>query len=97
MLIAGDMLSDIEVPLPFWPDDLVAYRRGLDRLEQAAGAAEFVVPGHGSVGTDAADRLAADTALLRAAERGVADPDDPRLADATMRDYYARIRELSTR
>lgn len=97
VLIAGDMLSDVEVPLPFWPDDLAAYRRGLACLEQAAGAASYVIPGHGSVSTDAAHRLLADQILLREAEQGVADPGDPRLTDPTMRDYYARIREMSSR
>lgn len=95
VLIAGDMLSDIEVPLPFDPDDLPAYRRGLERLSGVAAAARYVIPGHGGVGTDAADRLVADQALLREAARGNALPDDPRLSDPTMRDYYQRLCTLT--
>jgi glyoxylase-like metal-dependent hydrolase (beta-lactamase superfamily II) len=38
VLIAGDMLSDIELPLPFFPDDLPAYLDSLDRLAPLAPA-----------------------------------------------------------
>jgi glyoxylase-like metal-dependent hydrolase (beta-lactamase superfamily II) len=60
VLIAGDMLSDVELPLPFDPDDLSAYFEGLDRLAPFAEAAEVVIPGHGHVGNDARARLDAD-------------------------------------
>ncbi|WP_307864756.1 MBL fold metallo-hydrolase [Allobranchiibius sp. CTAmp26] len=96
VLIAGDMLSDTEVPLPFWPDDLPAYRHGLERLAEAAAAARFVIPGHGSTGTDAAGRLAADNNLLDAAAQGVAHPADARLVDPTMRGYYHQLCDIST-
>lgn len=96
VLIAGDMLSDVEVPLPFWPDDVPAYRRGLELLSEAASVARYVIPGHGTVGTDAAGRLRADETLLRNAADDVEQPDDPRLHDPTMRGYYDRLRELSS-
>jgi glyoxylase-like metal-dependent hydrolase (beta-lactamase superfamily II) len=61
VLIAGDMLSDVELPLP---DDssnaLAEYRAGLETLAPYAGVARFVIPGHGSVTTDGAARVEAD-------------------------------------
>jgi glyoxylase-like metal-dependent hydrolase (beta-lactamase superfamily II) len=70
-LVAGDMCSDIEIPLldlegaaPFGD-----YRAGLERL--AALRVALVVPGHGTVG-DAAEfrrRVAADAAYLDEIER----------------------------
>jgi glyoxylase-like metal-dependent hydrolase (beta-lactamase superfamily II) len=53
VLIAGDMLSDIELPLPFWPDDLPAYIAALDHLAPFAAAARSIIPGHGTIGDDA--------------------------------------------
>jgi glyoxylase-like metal-dependent hydrolase (beta-lactamase superfamily II) len=88
-LIAGDMLSDIEIPLPDLavPGALDDYRTGLDRLAALAGQVRQVVPGHGHVG-DGAEfdrRLAADRGYLDALER--ADPfEDPRLTQDWLRD-----------
>lgn len=67
VLVAGDMLSDIEIPLldTFADDPLGDYRTGLERLAAAPGV-RWVVPGHGSVG-DAAEfrqRLDADNHYL---------------------------------
>ena len=85
VLIAGDMCSDIEIPLPdlAGPDPVGDYETGLDRLaavERVAGAAGVrqVVPGHGHVG-DAAEfrrRLDLDRAYIAALRRGqkIADP-----------------------
>ena len=76
VLFAGDMVSELEVPLPEWelePDPLGAYRRGLDALAGLAGVA-LVVPGHGSPG-DAAElrrRVDADRRYLDALEAAVA-------------------------
>jgi glyoxylase-like metal-dependent hydrolase (beta-lactamase superfamily II) len=56
VLIVGDMLSDIELPLPFFPDDLPAYLDSLDRLAPLASRAAVIVPGHGTVGEDALAR-----------------------------------------
>jgi len=76
VLFAGDMLSELEVPLPDWelePDALGAYRRGLDALAGLAGVS-LVVPGHGSPG-DAAElrrRADADRRYLDALEAAVA-------------------------
>ena len=66
VLIAGDMCSDIEIPLldRDTPDPVGDYRAGLDRLAALTGVRQ-VVPGHGHVG-DAAEfgrRIAADRQL----------------------------------
>jgi glyoxylase-like metal-dependent hydrolase (beta-lactamase superfamily II) len=82
VLVAGDMLSDVLVPML----DLDAaepvedYLAALLLLEGAAGDVDIVVPGHGSVG--GADELRARIGLDRAyvqALRERSDPDDPRL------------------
>lgn len=81
VLIAGDMLSDLFVPMPdhegaadAWGD----YRSGLDVLEEVAHLAALVIPGHGSVGGagQAAARLAQDRAYVAALadQREVTDP-----------------------
>lgn len=70
VLLSGDMLSDLEIPLldVEAPDPVADYRAGLDALEAAARehALGVLVPGHGHVG-DAAElarRLAADRGYL---------------------------------
>ena len=82
VLLAGDMLSDVLIPLfdSRQDDQLGAYERALDRLEQAAGHVDVVVPGHGAVaeGPEVAARLAADRAYVNALRRGE-EPVDARL------------------
>jgi hydroxyacylglutathione hydrolase len=84
VLVAGDMCSDIEIPLLDLAaaDPLGSYRAALGRLAAVAGV-RVVVPGHGRAGDAAAfrSRLAADAAYLDALARG-ADVTDPRLAGA---------------
>ena len=81
VLIAGDMCSDIEIPVldTVAKDPLGDYRTGVERLAAVTGVRQ-VVPGHGHVG-DAAEfrrRLALDSAYLDAVVRG--EPfGDPRL------------------
>src|SRR5580700_11601437 len=81
VLVAGDMCSDVEIPLldTAADDPLGDYRTGLERLASASGV-RHVVPGHGHVGDDGERRrrLALDTAYVDAVSAG--QPyDDPRL------------------
>ncbi len=74
VLIAGDMLSDVLIPLldPRRPGQVGAYGAALDRLGEAASHIEVLVPGHGAVaeGPEVAARLAADHAYIDALRRG---------------------------
>jgi glyoxylase-like metal-dependent hydrolase (beta-lactamase superfamily II) len=74
VLLAGDMLSDVLIPLldPRRPDQVGAYERALERLGEAARHVDVVVPGHGAVaeGPEVAARFAADRAYLDALRRG---------------------------
>lgn len=93
VLVAGDMLSDVELPLPFDPDDVPAYERALEMLEPYARAARIVVPGHGSVGTDAFARWEADCRYL-ADVRRTGESNDPRRANPGMEEEYAHLRKV---
>jgi glyoxylase-like metal-dependent hydrolase (beta-lactamase superfamily II) len=81
VLLAGDMLSDVLIPLfDFRQDDQVgAYETALDRLDDAASHVAVVVPGHGAVaeGPEVAAR-AADRAYIDALRRRE-EPVDARL------------------
>lgn len=48
-LVCGDYLSPVEIPVVSREGSVDAYRATLARLEDLVGAAEVVVPGHGSV------------------------------------------------
>lgn len=82
VLLAGDMLSDVLIPLfdPRQDDQLGAYETALDRLGEAVRQVDVVVPGHGTVaeGPEVAARLAADRAYIDALRRGE-EPVDVRL------------------
>jgi glyoxylase-like metal-dependent hydrolase (beta-lactamase superfamily II) len=82
VLIAGDMLSDVLIPLldPRRPDQLTAYETALDQLSEATKHVDVLIPGHGAVakGPEVAARLAADRAYLDALRLGV-EPADARL------------------
>ncbi len=82
VLLAGDMLSDVLIPLldAGQEDQVGAYEEALDLLEEAAAGVDVVVPGHGAVaeGPEVAARLAADRAYIDALRRGE-DPVDARL------------------
>ena len=98
VLIAGDMCSDIEMPLLMNDDagdQLAAYRTGLDRLAAVPGL-RWVVPGHGHVG-DGAEfrrRVALDHAYL---DQLSADGpvSDPRITSDFLRGAHeAQLREV---
>jgi hydroxyacylglutathione hydrolase len=99
VLIAGDMLSDLEIPLLDLDgaDPFGGYREGLELLAALPGV-RLVVPGHGHVGDHAEfrRRVAADRGYLDAAEAD-ADPADPRLAEDWLRAEHARHRERRPR
>ena len=88
VLIAADMLSDVEIPLlePGLPDQVTAYLTALERLDAAlTPEISTLVPGHGSLarGEEIGRRLRADRSYVEALRRGE-DPSDPRLGpDAT--------------
>jgi glyoxylase-like metal-dependent hydrolase (beta-lactamase superfamily II) len=89
--MAGDMCSDIEIPLLDLEetDPLADYVAGLGRL--AALPVQVVIPGHGAVG-DAAEfrrRVTADEAYLDALASG-AQVDDPRLEVDWLRAEHAK-------
>lgn len=90
VLVAGDMLSDVEIPL-LEQSSAAQYAAGLDLLRPLAERARVVVPGHGhvAIGVDAGrERWDADRAYLDALLAG-RDPSDPRLADPAMRSAHA--------
>lgn len=83
VLVAGDMLSDVLIPMPDLngpPDPIGDYLAALALLEGAARGAGTVIPGHGSVARaeEATERIARDRAYLQAL-LDHDDPDDPRL------------------
>jgi glyoxylase-like metal-dependent hydrolase (beta-lactamase superfamily II) len=83
VLVAGDMLSDVLIPLldlGDTADPIEDHLAALRLLEGVAGDVDVFIPGHGSVG--AADEMPARIELDRAylhALRDAADLSDPRL------------------
>ena len=88
VLVAGDMLSDVFIPMlddpdPGTADPIDGYLAGLAVLEGLADDVDVVVPGHGSVG--GAGQLAARVQLDRAYVLALRDgrpPDDPRIGSS---------------
>jgi glyoxylase-like metal-dependent hydrolase (beta-lactamase superfamily II) len=82
VLIAGDMLSDVLIPLldPRRSGQVEAYAAALDLLADAAQQVDVVIPGHGAVaeGPEVTARIDADRAYIDALRRG-SEPVDPRL------------------
>ena len=84
VLVAGDMLSDVLIPMlddvNSTNDPIEDYLVGLRLLEDVADEVDVVIPGHGSVG--GADQVRAridqDRAYVHALRDGHA-PDDPRI------------------
>lgn len=88
VLLAGDMLSDIELPMPA-ADDLTldTYLTGLERLRPAVAASSLLVPGHGSPTRDPQGRLDADLRYLDDLLSG-RPSDDPRIGDPENADLH---------
>ena len=84
VLVAGDMLSDLFIPMlddfdgP--ADPVEGYLVGLHVLESVADDVDVVIPGHGSVGVAGAvrARIEQDRAYVEALRDG-RSPDDPRI------------------
>jgi glyoxylase-like metal-dependent hydrolase (beta-lactamase superfamily II) len=80
LLVSGDMLSDVELPMPDDDDtDLTTYRTGLESLEDVVRRSRLLVPGHGSVAENPTGRWDSDHRYLDDLEsRGASD--DERIA-----------------
>ena len=83
VLVAGDMLSDVLVPMldiEGAADPIEDYLIGLRRLEDVADDVDVLVPGHGSVGgaAEVRARIELDRAYVHALRDG-GSPDDPRI------------------
>jgi len=82
VLVAGDMLSDVVIPLldRGTADPVADYLAGLELIETAAGDAVVVIPGHGSAGGagQARARIGQDRAYVQAL-RTAGGAGDPRL------------------
>ncbi|MEO8261924.1 MAG: MBL fold metallo-hydrolase [Pseudolysinimonas sp.] len=83
VLVAGDMLSDVLIPmldLNGTADPIEDYLAALELIESEAPDAGVVIPGHGSVGDEVElrARIARDRAYVRALRDGQ-DIEDPRV------------------
>lgn len=89
LLVSGDMLSDVELPMPAEEDaTLETYAEGLERLREAVIGARWLVPGHGTPTSRPVERFDADMRYLDRLMSGRAS-DDPRIADPQMADLHA--------
>jgi glyoxylase-like metal-dependent hydrolase (beta-lactamase superfamily II) len=82
VLVAGDMLSDVLIPIlnAMAAEPIDDYLAALDLLEAAADDVDIVIPGHGSVGDadELRSRIDLDRAYVAALRDG-RDPDDSRI------------------
>ena len=97
VLVAGDMLSDVLIPmldLNGTADAIEDYLAALRLLEGAAGDVDVLVPGHGSIG--GADQVRAridqDRAYVQAL-RDAGAPDDPRVGPEAAFDWMSGVHE----
>ena len=86
VLVAGDMLSDVLVPmldLNDTDDPIEDYLTGLRLLEDVADDVDVLIPGHGSVGgaDETRGRIDQDRAYVQALRDG-GGSDDPRVSSA---------------
>jgi glyoxylase-like metal-dependent hydrolase (beta-lactamase superfamily II) len=97
VLVAGDMLSDVLIPmlgLNDAADPVEDYLAALRLLEGAAGDVDVLVPGHGSIG--GADQVRAridqDRTYVHAL-RDAGAPDDPRAGPSAAFDWMPGVHE----
>ncbi len=89
VLVAGDMLSDVELPMPDDRDaDLVTYRAGLESLGDVVRRSRLLVPGHGAVSANPVERWDADRRYLDELE-SLGASDDPRIGLDGMAELHA--------
>lgn len=98
VLVAGDMLSDVELPMPADGDlTLDTYLQGLETLRETVASARLLIPGHGTPTRDPLSRWDADMRYLDDLLSG-REPADPRLADpenaGLHRENVARARRM---
>jgi glyoxylase-like metal-dependent hydrolase (beta-lactamase superfamily II) len=97
VLVAGDMLSDVLIPmldLDDTADPVEDYLAGLRLLEGVAGDVDVLVPGHGSIG--GADQVRARIDQDRAYVHGLRDagvPGDPRVGPSAPFDWMSGVHE----
>jgi glyoxylase-like metal-dependent hydrolase (beta-lactamase superfamily II) len=95
VLVAGDMLSDVLIPmldLNNTADPIGDYLAALQLLEGAAGDVDVLVPGHGSTG--GADQVHARIDQDRAYVHAVRDahvPSDPRIGPSAAFDWMPAV------
>lgn len=97
VLVCGDYLSDVEIPMIAVGGSLEAYRATLARLAPLVDAAEVTVPGHGSPHDRETARglLEEDAGYLDALERGNERPALPAgRATARQREIHAANLEV---
>jgi glyoxylase-like metal-dependent hydrolase (beta-lactamase superfamily II) len=98
MLVAGDMLSDILIPMLDMSgavDPIGDYLAALELLEQVTGDIDVVIPGHGSVGRAGAatTRLDRDRAYVHVLRDG-GEVDDARLGPSAYgKDFLPAVHE----
>jgi len=100
VLIAGDYLSPVEIPMLSRGGSAAAYLATLSRLEPLVEQADHVVPGHGGPidGTRAAAILREDRAYLEALlERGADAPLPLARRTKAQREIHARNAQSLTR
>ena len=89
LLLSGDMLSDVELPMPAEGDvSLDVYIGGLDRLREVVRRASWLVPGHGSPTDRPMARFDADMRYLDALLAG-RPSRDVRISDPANADLHA--------
>lgn len=89
LLLSGDMLSAVELPMPVQGDvSLDVYIGGLDRLREVVRRAGWLVPGHGSPTDRPMARFDADMRYLDALLAG-RPSDDMRISDPANAELHA--------
>jgi glyoxylase-like metal-dependent hydrolase (beta-lactamase superfamily II) len=95
VLVAGDMLSNVLIPmldLNDTADPIEDYLAALRLLEDAAGNVDVLVPGHGSMGGAAQvhERIDQDRAYVHAL-RDAQVPSDPRIGPSATYDWVPGV------